>query len=213
MTVNPHASYAWAVPDTADETTASDDRRLVNMLGALSLGVADAMREATEKVTGLTDAAPAAIVAIAETGPGISINDLRRMIGLTHSGAVRLVDRLVDAGYVERRAGRNDRSVGLKLTRRGAAMARKVRAARADAVGHAVASLDPADRVELARLADMLITSVTEQRLARRAAGEAPAGGALCRLCDFVACGRPEGLCPAARTAAELSVPYADKDR
>lgn len=199
MSVNPHASYAGAVARTADES----DQHLVNMLGALSLGVTDAMREATEEVTGLTDAAPAAIIAIAETGPGTSIDDLRRMVGLTHSGAVRLVDRLVDAGYVERRAGRSGRSVGLTLTRRGGAMARKVRACRADAVGRGVASLDQADRLDLARLADMIITTVTEQRLARRAAGEEPAGGALCRLCDFVACGRPRGLCPAARTAAE----------
>ena len=36
---------------------------------------------------------------------GQSIDALRRVVGLTHSGAVRLVDRLVAAGPAERRAG------------------------------------------------------------------------------------------------------------
>jgi hypothetical protein len=47
-----------------------------------------------------------------------------------------------------------------------------------------------------------LITTITRQRLEQRASGVAPAGGALCRMCDFAACGRPDGACPAAVTAA-----------
>lgn len=173
------------------------------MLGALSLALADAMTEAMEAVSQLTDAAPAALVAIAESPPGRSIDDLRRLVGLTHSGAVRLVDRLVDAGYLERRTGRSGRSVALKLTRRGVAMAHKIQDARHDAMMQALSPLGGADRARLARLADALLVAVTQQRLARRDSGAEPAGGALCRLCDFVACGRPLGLCPTARTASQ----------
>lgn len=197
------AHYAELVSGIAGDA----DRRLVNLLGALSLGLADAVTEATEAVCGLTDAAPAALVSMAESPPGRSIDDLRRLVGLTHSGAVRLVDRLVDAGYVERRTGRTGRFVSLALTRRGAAMARKVRLAREHAVAGVILSLDEQDRADLSRIADTLVTTVTRQRLARRDQGEEPAGGALCRLCDFRACGRPETACPAAGTAIEHRAP------
>lgn len=181
----------------------SADRRLVNLLGALSLALADRVTEATEAVSDLTDAGPAALVSIAEAAPGRSIDHLRRLVGLTHSGAVRLVDRLSAAGYVRRGGGESGRTVGLTLTRRGVAVAAKIRLARHDAVARSLDGLDDADRASLARLCDVLLATVTEQRLDGRDSGEQPAGGALCRLCDFVACGRPAGRCPAARTAME----------
>lgn len=180
------------------------DPRLANLLGALSLAVTDQVIEAAEMASDLSDASPAALVALHESRPGSrSIDDLRQLVGLTHSGAVRLVDRLVSAGYVERCSGRTGRSVGLKLTRRGTATARKVRAARHDAIARSLDTLDDADRANLAQLCASLLSTLTEQRLLRRDSGRHPAGGAICRLCDFVSCGRPHGHCPAARAAAE----------
>jgi len=179
------------------------DRRLVNLLGALSLVQTDQMIEAAEAACDLTGAGPAALVALHESRSGRSIGDLRQLVGLTHSGAVRLVDRLVSAGYVERRSGQNGRSVGLRLTRRGIAAARAVRAARHDAMARSVDALDDADRASLAKLCASLLSNLTEQRLLKREKGEQPAGGALCRLCDFVSCGRRNGHCPAAQAAAE----------
>jgi hypothetical protein len=61
-------------------------------------------------------------------------------------------------------------------------------------------------RHDLVQACEILITNVTHQRLARRAAGQTPAGGALCRMCEFDACGRAIGNCPAARTVAVTPV-------
>lgn len=180
---------------------ARDDSRLVNLIGALSLAVTDRVSVATEAVADLTDAGPAALVALHETGPGRSIDELRRLVGLTHSGAVRLVDRLVEARYVERIAGRDARTVGLRLTRRGTAVATRIRTARHDSIAAAMEGLSRSDRVALERACDAVIGRLAEQRLAERAGGGEPRGGALCRLCDFAACGRPNGECPAHRTA------------
>jgi MarR family transcriptional regulator, negative regulator of the multidrug operon emrRAB len=180
-----------------------DDRRLVNLIGALSLAVADSMTDATDAAADLTDAGPAALVVLHETGPGRSIDQLRQLVGLTHSGAVRLVDRLVSAGYVERGAGPDLRTVGLRLTRRGTAAALRIRTARAEVISAALDGLAGSDRDSLEGLCDALVANLTRQRLAARAQGETPPGGALCRLCDFTACGRPAGRCPAARTARD----------
>jgi hypothetical protein len=53
----------------------------------------------------------------------------------------------------------------------------------------------------LEALAGDVLAKLAAQRRALRASGQMPPGGALCRLCDFVACGRPEGRCPVAGTA------------
>ncbi len=178
------------------------DQRLENLMGALSLAISDEIADAAMTVSGLGDAAPAALVALHESGRGRSIDYLRQMVGLTHSGAVRLVDRLVEAGNVERGIGRDGRSVGLQLTRRGADTARRIRAARRESLVRTLATLGDADRATLTRLCEVLLENVTEQKIRRRDAGDQPSGGALCRLCDFASCGRNDGRCPTAQTAA-----------
>jgi MarR family transcriptional repressor of emrRAB len=97
--------------------TRSPDRT-TNLFGALMLVAGDEIRRATEIAANHTDAAPAALVALHEFLGGRSIDDLRNAVGLTPSGAVRLVDRLVSAGYVERRPGSDRRAVALVLTPR-----------------------------------------------------------------------------------------------
>jgi DNA-binding MarR family transcriptional regulator len=180
--------------------SASDDRRLVNVLGALSVALADRIREATEAASGFTGAAPAALVALEQFAGGRATEDLARATGLTHSGAVRLVDRLVDAGLVERRPGRDGRSLSIVLTPAGRRLSRRVTDARAAAIETALGDVGAADRRALLALTDTIVATVTAQRLAARAGGAEPAGW-LCRLCDFADCGRPQGECPAANAA------------
>ena len=54
----------------------------------------------------------------------------------------------------------------------------------------------------LTQLAERLTADIVDLRLRERREGAAPPAGWLCRLCDFEACGRSEGRCPAATTAA-----------
>ncbi len=72
-----------------------------------------------------------------ETHPGSSIDWLGTRVGLTHSGTVRLVDRLENAGWLTRaRAGRE---VGLRVTAAGRAVLRRWRRAADAAVAQAMA--------------------------------------------------------------------------
>jgi DNA-binding MarR family transcriptional regulator len=183
----------------------STDTHLVNVLGALALGLADAIRDETEAATGMTGAGPAALVALQKFLAGRPTEHLAQATGLTHSGAVRLVDRLVEDGLVERRPGRDGRSLSIALTAKGRAQSRKVSAARARAVETVLAPLRADDRRALVRLADALVTSITEHRLDERAQGVVPTQGWLCRMCDLAACGRPQGRCPAANAANAAS--------
>ena len=185
----------------ARHVSGSRNARESNLLGALSLSLADRVREATERVAGHGGGGPAALVALQEFLGGGSMDDLHNVLGLTPSGAVRLVDRLADDGYVERRAGANGRSVALVLTPRGRRAAGRIRAARREAIEGVLATLPRADREALARITERLLQAVTAERLARRRDGESPAGGWLCRLCDFDACGRERGACPAEQEA------------
>jgi DNA-binding MarR family transcriptional regulator len=171
---------------------------LVNVVGVLCLSLTDAMRAATEDAAGLTGAGPAALVALQQFLGGRSTEDLAQATGLTHSGAVRLVDRLEAEGLVERRPGPDARSGAIVLTARGRATSRKVTAARAQAVAGALSELSGEQQRALQRIADALVGAITDQRLEARRRGDPPAGW-MCRLCDFVACGRLEDECPAAR--------------
>jgi DNA-binding MarR family transcriptional regulator len=180
----------------------ASDLRLANLLGALATGLTDAVHEATSTAAQLDEVAAATLIALLDFSPQASVQRLSQVIGLTHSGTVRLVDRLVDAGYVKRLAGRDARSRSPVLTAAGARVAHRVRIAREGAIARHVEKLSETERATLTGLCERLVSAVTKHRLAQRAAGSTPAGGALCRMCDFAACGRDKGNCPAAEAAA-----------
>jgi len=181
--------------------------RLSNLLGALSLALADQIREVTERAAGVSDAAPAALVSLRESPSERTIEDLRTLVGLTHSGGVRLVDRLAELGYVTRRSRPPGRSVVVTLTQQGADAADRIALARAEVLGRAIRSLSPDEQDLLATSLSTMIGDIARDRLARRADGRPPRGGALCRMCDFTACGREFARCPAQTAAAAVPHP------
>ncbi len=177
------------------------EEQLANVLGAFALALTDEMEGAAEKAAGRSGAGAAAVVALSELLAGRSVDDLRRAVGLTHSGGVRMVDRLVTDGLAERRPGADGRTVALALTPAGRRLAEQMRDARHSALHGVLDVLDDRERDALAGVLDKLVGAAVARRLDARAAGVDP-GGWLCRLCDPVACGRPEGRCPAANAAA-----------
>jgi DNA-binding MarR family transcriptional regulator len=181
------------------------DERLANLLGAWALAVSDRIGAAASEAAGRGGQAPAALVALHQFAGGGTIEELRRVLGLTHSAAVRLVDALESDGHVARRAGVGDRrSVALALTPSGRAAARRVIRARAEAVESTLGGLTDAQRRSLTALAEGLTADLAALRLDQRREGVTPAGGWLCRLCDFAACGRSDGRCPAANAARSV---------
>jgi DNA-binding MarR family transcriptional regulator len=169
----------------------ADIARDANLVGALGLAIADRIAEAAAEPAGGGSAAQA-LVTLYGGGAGGSIDVLARVVGLTHSGAVRLVDRLARTGLVERRMGADQRSAALYLTPAGRRAARRVLARREAAIQAVLAPLTRADRDALTRIAERLLAEL----------GAAPdAERRLCRLCDPDACGRPRGRCPVAAAA------------
>ena len=177
--------------------------RLSNLLGAWALAVSDRVVEAAEASAGRGSQAPAALVALHQFAAGSTIEDLRRVLGLSHSAAVRLIDGLVADGHVAREQAANDRrSVALNLTASGRSTAQRIIAARHGAIEATLERLTEVELRALTGLAERLTADVANLRLNERRDGAAPAGGWLCRLCDFQACGRSDGRCPAAIGAA-----------
>jgi MarR family transcriptional repressor of emrRAB len=92
---------------------------------------------------------PAALAALHGLADGRSIDVLAKTVGLTHSGAVRLVDRLAAAGLADRRVGVDGRAVALQLTPEGRREARRVLARREAAIEQVLAPLTAAERAAL----------------------------------------------------------------
>jgi DNA-binding MarR family transcriptional regulator len=168
--------------------------RTGNLLGALSLAVTDRTSDAAGDAVGQSQSAATALSALYHFLDSPSVDRLRRVLGLTPSGTVRLVDRLAQAGYVTREPGRDARSVSVQLTPAGRRAARRVSEARADVLERALADLSPDEREAL------------DAMLARVLPGFIRGPGAtrwMCRLCDMTACGRDAGRCPVANAARE----------
>lgn len=179
-----------------------DSARLQNLLATVALGLSDRIDSAAIEAAGLDRMAVTALVALVDLAPDGSVQRLAQGVGLSHSGAVRLVDRLAVAGLVRREAGPDQRSVRVSLTGKGRKLALRVRSERARHTEAALTGLTDRQRRELARACELVLANLTTDRLAQRSQGVLPAGGALCRMCDFAACGRDQGRCPTANTAA-----------
>jgi MarR family transcriptional regulator, negative regulator of the multidrug operon emrRAB len=166
--------------------------RDANLLGALSLAVADRLEEATRAAAARGGSAPAALAALDTFLEGSSIDAVRKPLGLSHSAAVRLVDRLAAGGLVRRGAGEDGRSVRVFLTPAGRHAAAEVHSRRTEALAAVLLPLDAAERDQLTRLHEKLLAGLTS--------GRADAGR-ICRLCDSGACGHKEGRCPVTQAA------------
>ena len=177
--------------------TRSSHQHAANVLGALSLVVADRMNAAVEAVAALGPSAPAALAALHEFLDGGSVTQLSSVLGLSHSGTVRLVDRLADEGLVERIGAQDGRAVSVVLTSSGGRVALRIRQARSKALTGALSALTSDEVDNLAAALDKMLTTITLARAKERSARphDRPQPW-LCRLCDFAACGRSEGNCP-----------------
>jgi DNA-binding MarR family transcriptional regulator len=168
--------------------------RVGNLLGALSLAVSDRTSDAVGGAVGQSESAAVALSALHHFLDEPSVDRMRRVLGLTASGTVRLIDRLEAAGYVERGPGKDGRSVSVRLTAAGRRAAKRVSDARAELLTDVLSGLDAGEREAL------------EVTLSRVLPGLIRGPGAtrwMCRLCDMGACGRDDGRCPVANAARE----------
>jgi MarR family transcriptional regulator, negative regulator of the multidrug operon emrRAB len=173
--------------------------QVANRLGALALTLSDGIREATEAATGMAGAPPAALVSLREWADGSSVEVLAEAMRVSHSRAVRVVDRLEATGLARRESDPSDgRRALVWLEPAGRELAERALAARARVLLSAVAELGAADVLDLERVVGALLEATTVD--VRSASGT-------CRLCDAHACGHYEGICPVSMATARLRAP------
>lgn len=152
--------------------------RTANLLGVVGLAIADRIETTARDILNHAGETPAALVVIGyDFGP--SNEQLRRIVGLSHPGSVRLVDRLVADGLVERREGRDKRAVALYLTERGAALRQTLLRGRLAAIKPMLMPLTETEQGVLAALLHKMLSSIETTDLERCT---------LCRLCDDRVC-------------------------
>ncbi len=152
--------------------------RTANLLGVVGLAVADRIEDTGREILRHAGETPAALVVIGY-GLGPSNDQLRRILGLSHSGTVRLVDRLVADGLVERREGSDKRAVALYVSKRGRVLREEILKGRLAAIRPLLAPLTNAEQETLAALLHKMLSSMETTDLERRT---------LCRLCDNRVC-------------------------
>lgn len=113
-----------------------------------------------------------------------NIGWLANVLELTHSAAVRLVDRLEADALVERLPKDQKKQVGLRITAKGRDMAASILQVRQDTAGSFLAVLSPDQLSTLADLSREVITGNVKNELDSYQ---------VCALCDESSCG---SLCP-----------------
>ena len=152
--------------------------RTSNLLGVVGLAVADRIEQAARDVMNHTGETPAALVVIGY-GLGPSNDQLKKTLGLSHPGTVRLVDRLVADGLVERRRGKDKRAIALHLTKKGQRQREELLQKRLAAIHPFLEVLSIDERDALGSLLHKLLSSLETSNQQRRT---------LCRLCDNRVC-------------------------
>jgi DNA-binding MarR family transcriptional regulator len=164
-----------------------------NRIGALVIALGDRLRAATEDAVDMPASYPAALSALRTWAGGRPVDVLADGLRVSHSRAVRVVDRLSSDGLARRVPYPGDRrAVGIELTAAGRRAADLVQAARTAALEDALAGLTQSERAQLGELAAAVLGEVTEGRRAARG---------ICRLCDPHACGHWGGDCPVTQAA------------
>jgi MarR family transcriptional repressor of emrRAB len=150
----------------------------------------DAVRRAVLQAGGIDLSGAAMLSALDQYAGGKSIDALSRILGLSHSGAVRIAHRLEERGLVTRSPDPADRRVvRLDLTETGRATAAEVRRARLAALDARLAALDAVDRDALTGILERLWAGAVRDRAHALH---------VCRLCDSDVCGHPD-RCPVTR--------------
>jgi DNA-binding MarR family transcriptional regulator len=152
--------------------------RTANLLGVVGLAVADRIEQTARDVLNHAGETPAALVVIGY-GLGPSNDQLRNILGLSHPGSVRLVDRLVADSLVVRRKAQDKRAIALYLTEKGEILREKLLKGRLATIGTFLEPLTETEQETLASILHKMLASIETTDSERCN---------LCRLCDDRVC-------------------------
>lgn len=164
---------------------------MANWVGALALAVDAEVARAAGDRGGTYMGALLTCSYFAE----VTVGELGEVLGLTGSGAVRLVDRLERDGLVERQA-RRGRMVTVRLTPDGRRQAEDLQRRRLAVIDELLSPLTADERGQLAGLLGKVLHDAgLDPREARM----------VCRLCDHQRCDGE--ACPVGRSLRERGAP------
>ena len=170
-------AYTWS--GTYERRFVQPSGRLTNLFGAMVTGVGDRMRSAMMDGMELGGEAAAAVIVIGHS-PDLSIDQLAKILGLSHPGTVRLIDRLASAGLAERKSGSRDRRIiNLSLTAAGTARRKEILDQRDAALSELLAEFAPDHLAALEQIAETLVRSLPF---------DAASALAVCRFCNEQNC-------------------------
>ncbi len=164
--------------------------RLANLVGVFSLTVADRVAPDVPGRT-LAGSSTAAALVTLSAHPGHGVGWLANVLGLTSSGATRLVERLLADGSVRHGESDDARSRSLYLTEHGRLRAEEALSRRGAEIERSLSGLSDSDRATLERLLSTVVATLADDR---------PTALRVCRLCDRDACGERAGRCPLEHT-------------
>jgi DNA-binding MarR family transcriptional regulator len=171
-----------------------DTKQLVNRLGALGLALSDVQERAACETANLSSSGCATIVYLGQY-PEETITALSRVLALTHSVCVRLVESLVNDGLLVRAMGKDKRQVRLRLTPKGKKLHRAILKARHAALNQAISHFSDTEHESLGLAVSKMLQTLTLG---------SPQADHMCRLCDETACDLTS--CPVEQKAMQLEM-------
>lgn len=172
----------------------SDKLRTANLLAALAGVLTDRMDVLAKEHHNQTDTAMAALNIITHFD-GCSISQMSAALKLSHSAAVRLVDKLRQAGLVDISEGPDRRTLALHATSEGQRRTAHLVSQRIEVVARILGELSEGERSVLANTISRLLEQLTTSPME---------AAHICRLCDDMKC--PPETCPVHLRAEQLAV-------
>jgi DNA-binding MarR family transcriptional regulator len=162
-------------------------------LGAFAIGLADRIEGAIAEGVG---ASPSGVAALhwVYRAPGLRSEDLRRLLGISQSGAARLVSTLLAAGLVLQEPSQRDlRVMKLRTSDLGVRCVLRANIVRSLVIHSSLERFPSAWLPRLIRMTERLLTDLACDPLT---------GARICRLCEWSACRDDETApCPVALAA------------
>lgn len=156
-----------------------NDKYISNLIGAFATLVAGDIEQKISDLGGRSLSHESALVVIFNH-PNETINVLSKVLGLTHSGSVRLINTLEGEGLVERHRSVEDaRSVVLCVTPDGRKRVKQILNSREAVTAKVLENFNDDQKQSLLGLLEVAMNGLTHEQLKARQ---------ICKLCD-------EGVC------------------
>jgi len=173
--------------------------RATDLLGALAVGLADAIEGAMRRSLACSGPRVAALQWV-HRAPGLRNEELSRLLGMSQSSSFRLVSMLLGEGLVVREPDpRDGRATRLRTSELGARAALRATIARTEVLRPLIERLPRVWLPRLIQMAERLLTAMAQDPLT---------GLRICRFCHWATCrGNETAPCPVVLAATTHQCP------